>query len=74
MNETWSGLLGGDNLHQSKEGFNPKTGKTEQTLRSGIQEVAGVNVLCLAAAGELLPQDGALDADRTTGETGEING
>ncbi|CAE7239182.1 PETH [Symbiodinium natans] len=38
------------------EGVNPKTGETVQTLRSSIQEVPEANVLCLAAAGELLPQ------------------
>ena len=43
-------------LRSSKEGVNPKTGETVQTLRSSIQEVPEANVLCLAAAGELLPQ------------------
>ena len=40
----------------SEEGVNPKTGEKVQTLRSSIQELPEANVLCLAAAGKLLPQ------------------
>ena len=39
----------------SEEGVNPKTGEMVQTLRSSIQELPEANVLCLAAAGKLLP-------------------
>lgn len=43
-------------IQSTKEGFNPKTGETTQSLRSTVEEVPG-NLLRLAAQRSLFPVD-----------------
>lgn len=43
-------------IQSTKEGFNPKTSETTQSLRSTVEEVPG-NLLRLAAQRSLFPVD-----------------